>query len=61
MRWRKFFRRDEWDAELAAEMEAHLAHEIDLNVARGMSRGRRVLRRSAGSATRRSCAKKSMR
>ena len=38
MRWRNFFRRDAQDADLAAEMEAHLQHEIDENVARGMSR-----------------------
>jgi predicted permease len=38
MSWVKFFKREKWDEEIAAEMEAHLAHEIDLNVARGMSR-----------------------
>ena len=38
MSWRRFFRRDQWDAERAAEMEAHLAHEAELHLARGMSR-----------------------
>jgi hypothetical protein len=37
MRWRNFFRRDTQDADLAAEMESHLQHEADENVARGMS------------------------
>ena len=34
---RRFFRRRYWDDERAREIEAHLAHEIDDNVARGMS------------------------
>ena len=34
--WR-FFRRSYWDDERAREIETHLAHEIDDNVARGMS------------------------
>jgi putative ABC transport system permease protein len=38
MSWLRFFRRDEWDEERAREMEAHLSHEIDEHVARGMSR-----------------------
>jgi putative ABC transport system permease protein len=38
MSWLRFFRREKWDAERAREMEAHLAHEVDQNVARGMSR-----------------------
>ena len=33
---KRFFRRRQWDAERAREIEAHLAHEIDDNVARGM-------------------------
>ena len=37
---RRFFRRRYWDEERAREIEAHLAHEIDDNVARGMSRRR---------------------
>jgi putative ABC transport system permease protein len=34
---RRFFRRRYWDDERAREIEAHLAHEIDENVERGMS------------------------
>lgn len=34
---RRFFRRGFWDDERAREIEAHLAHEADDNVARGMS------------------------
>jgi predicted permease len=37
MSWRKYFRRARWDAERAAEMEAHLQLEVDANIARGMS------------------------
>ncbi len=37
MSWRKYFRREKWDVERAAEMEAHLQHEADAFVARGMS------------------------
>ncbi len=33
----RFFRRRDEDAELAREIEAHIAHEIDENVMRGMS------------------------
>jgi predicted permease len=36
---RRFFRRSHWDDERAREIEAHLAHEIDENRARGMSAG----------------------
>jgi len=35
---RRFLKRDYWADERAREIEAHLAHEIDENVARGMSR-----------------------
>jgi macrolide transport system ATP-binding/permease protein len=38
MSWRKYFGRAKQDAELAAEMESHLAHEVDEFVARGMTR-----------------------
>jgi hypothetical protein len=38
MSWMRFFRRDSWDKERAAEMEAHLQLEADEFVARGMSR-----------------------
>jgi macrolide transport system ATP-binding/permease protein len=34
---KRFFNRSEEDADLSAELEAHLAHEIDDNLARGMS------------------------
>jgi macrolide transport system ATP-binding/permease protein len=34
---RRFFRRSEEDSELSEELESHLAHEIDDNLARGMS------------------------
>ena len=34
---RRYFRRKSWDEERARELEAHLAHEIDDNRARGMT------------------------
>src|SRR5918993_4459296 len=37
MSWLRFFRRSRWDDERARELEAHLAHEIDDNIARGMT------------------------
>ena len=37
MSLRRFFRRSQWDEERAREVEAHIALEIDLNVARGMT------------------------
>ncbi|HWK10352.1 MAG TPA: ADOP family duplicated permease, partial [Vicinamibacterales bacterium] len=51
--WR-FFRRSYWDDERAREMEAHLAHEIDDNVARGMSTAdaRAAAHRTFGNPTR---------
>jgi putative ABC transport system permease protein len=54
MSWMKFFRRDEWDAERAAEMEAHLEHEADEGVARGMSseEARFAAKRKMGNETR---------
>ncbi|WP_158751672.1 ABC transporter permease [Acidobacterium sp. S8] len=36
MSWRRFFQRPHWDNECAQELEAHIAHEIDENLARGM-------------------------
>ena len=33
----RFFHRDRWDDERARELDAHLAIEIDDNIARGMS------------------------
>jgi predicted permease len=54
MGWSRFFRRDEWDAERAREIEAHLAIETDENIARGMSPrdARDAARRKLGNATR---------
>jgi predicted permease len=37
MSLRRFFRRRQWDRERARELESHLAHEIDDNIARGMT------------------------
>jgi hypothetical protein len=37
MGWRRFFRRAQWDAERAEELQDYLAREIDDNMARGMS------------------------
>jgi hypothetical protein len=34
---KRYFRRRDGDADLAREIEAHIAHEIDENVARGMT------------------------
>ena len=38
MSWWNFPARDKRDVELAREIDAHLEHETELNVARGMSR-----------------------
>lgn len=37
MSLRRFFRRRQWDQERAHELESHLTHEIDDNLARGMT------------------------
>lgn len=37
MSWSRFFHRARWDEERAKELEDYLAHEIDDNIARGMS------------------------
>ena len=37
MSLRRYFRRRQWDQERARELESHLAHEIDDNIARGMT------------------------
>ena len=37
MGWLRIVRRRYWDDERARELEAHIAHEVDLNVARGMT------------------------
>lgn len=50
---RRFFRRSFWDAERARELDAHLAHEIDDNLARGMTveDARAAARRKLGNTT----------
>ena len=37
MGWTRYFRRGQWDTERARELQDYLAHEIDDNIARGMS------------------------
>jgi len=51
---RRFFRRSRWDAERARELEDYLAHEIDDNLARGMTPGeaRAAAQRKLGNRTR---------
>ncbi len=51
--WRRFFWRNRWDAERASELEAHISHETDENIARGMSPGdaRDAARRKLGNET----------
>src|SRR5579872_7011748 len=53
MSWIRFFRRSRWDDERRREIEAHLAIEIDENVARGMSPAdaRAAAQRKLGNAT----------
>ena len=53
MAWSRFFRRSRWDDERARELDAHLAIEIDLNLARGMSpsAARDAARRKLGNTT----------
>jgi len=54
MNWFRFFRRSAWDDERARELEAHLAIEVDENVARGMTLhdARDAARRKLGNTTR---------
>ena len=54
MSWRRFFRRAQWDAERARELESYLAEEIADNVARGMSpdAARTAAHRKLGNPTR---------
>ena len=54
MGWSRFFRRARWDEERAKELESHLAHEHDLNIARGLSadEARRAAYLKLGSPTR---------
>jgi hypothetical protein len=35
--WTRFFRRSQWDAERARELQDYLAHEIDNDLARGLT------------------------
>src|SRR5882757_3720655 len=44
MNLKRFFRRSTADAELAQELEAHLQHEVDDNVARGMNKEEAIRR-----------------
>jgi predicted permease len=52
--WLKYFRRARWDAERAAELQDYLTHEIDDNLAHGMSRQAaiRAAHRKLGNVTR---------
>jgi predicted permease len=54
MSWARFFRRRHWDDERARELQDYLAHEIDDNLARGMSpeAARMAAHRRLGNATR---------
>src|ERR671931_1337844 len=49
----RFFHRSSWDDERARELEAHLAIEVDENIARGMSAdaARAAARRKLGNTT----------
>jgi hypothetical protein len=53
MAFSKFLRRGRWDEERARELEAHLAIEIDANLARGMTppEARDAARRKLGNTT----------
>ena len=53
MAFSKFLRRGRWDDERARELEAHLAIEIDANLARGMTpqEARDAARRKLGNTT----------
>ena len=53
MGWSRFLRRSDWDDERAREIDAHLAHEIDENISRGMTpiEARAAAYRKFGSAT----------
>lgn len=54
MGWIRFFRRSRWDDERACELQDYLAHEIDDNLARGMSpsEAAKAAHRRLGNATR---------
>ncbi len=44
MNLRRFFTRRAADADLAQELEAHIQHEVDDNLARGMSKEEAIRR-----------------
>src|SRR5919201_3934863 len=54
MGWSRYFHRARWDDERAKELQDYLAHEIDDNVARGMSADEavRAAHRKLGNPTR---------
>ena len=54
MGWSRFLRRGRWDDERAKELQDYLLHEIDDNIARGMTPGEatRAAHRKLGNATR---------
>jgi putative ABC transport system permease protein len=54
VRWRRFFERERRDEEFARELEAHVAHEVDELIARGLSpaEARSRARRKLGNTTR---------
>src|SRR5919106_783919 len=54
MGWSRFLRRGYWDAERAKELQDYLAHEIDDNIARGMTpeEARFAAHRKLGNVTR---------
>ena len=54
MSWRKYFRRERWDEERAEEVRTHLAHEVDANLALGMTaeEARFAAKRKLGNETR---------
>jgi predicted permease len=53
MKWKRLFQRQRREADFARELRSYLAHEVDDNVARGMSRedAERVARRKLGNQT----------
>ena len=54
MSWSRFLRRGRWDAERARELQDYLTHEIDDNIARGMTpeEAARAAHRKLGNTTR---------
>src|ERR687898_1775338 len=54
MTWFRFFQRGRWDEERKKELQDYLAHEIDDNIARGMSpeAAARAAHRKLGNTTR---------